>query len=168
MESGWQGLLMDGDPEFESELVKREFVTAENICELFGKYGVPESPDLLSIDVDGNDYWLWKAIDRFTPRLVIVEYNVFFGLGVSKTIAYKPDHVWDVTRYHSASLAAFRKLAHQKGYALVYTDSYAPNAFFVHRAALPEDYIEPSLEEVARVPWSEEPAGCMHRDWVTV
>ncbi len=168
LQHGWQGLLMDGDPKFESDLVKREFVTAENICDLFDRYDVPERPDLLSIDVDGNDYWLWKAIDRFTPRLVIIEYNVFFGLNVSVTIAYNPQHVWDETRYHSASLAAFRKLAHDKGYALIYTDRYAPNAFFVHRSDLPSDYVEPSLEEVARDPWSEVPAGCMHREWVTV
>lgn len=168
LQGGWSGLLMDGDPRFESELVKREFVTAENICTLFEKYGVPERPDLLSIDVDGNDYWLWKAIEGFTPRLVIVEYNVFFGLDVSKTIAYDPNHVWDETNYHSASLAAFRKLADRKDYALIYTDRYAPNAFFVHRSELPADFREPSLEQVARDPWSAEPADSLHRDWVTV
>jgi hypothetical protein len=168
LQHGWTGLLMDGDEEYAGDLVKREFVTAENICSLFEKYGVPERPDLLSIDVDGNDYWLWKAIEGYTPRLVIVEYNVFFGLDVSKSIAYKPDHVWDQTAYHSASLAAFRKLAHEKGYALVYTDTYAPNAFFIHRSDLPDDFREPSLEQVARDPWSQEPAGTAHRDWVSV
>jgi hypothetical protein len=168
LQRGWTGLLMDGDPKFESELVKREFVTAENVCDLFAKYEVPERPDLLSIDIDGNDYWLWKAIDHYLPRLVIVEYNVFFGLDVSKTIAYNPEHVWDATHYHSASLAAFHKLAHEKDYALVYTDRYAPNAFFIHRPELPSGFVEPSLREVARDPWSEEPEGCMDRDWVTV
>jgi hypothetical protein len=99
---------------------------------------------------------------------VIVEYNVFFDLGVSKTIAYNPGHIWDETRYHSASLAAFRKLAIQKGYALIYTDSYAPNAYFIHRSSLPEGFQDPSLTEVARRPWGREPADCMHREWVAV
>ena len=159
---------MDGDEEFERELVRREFVSAENVNELFAKYEVPREPDLLSIDVDGNDYWIWKAIDRYQPRVVIVEYNVFFGLNVSKTIGYNPDHVWDETHYHSASIAAFHKLGREKGYALIYTDSYAPNAYFVRRSELPANFRGPTLKEVARDPWSEEPADCIHREWVTV
>ncbi len=168
LHADWSGLLMDGDEAFESALIQREFVSAENVNALFAKYEVPREPDLLSIDVDGNDYWIWKAIEGTRPRVVIVEYNVFFGLGVSKTIAYNPDHVWDETNYHSASIAAFHKLGREKGYTLIYTDRYAPNAFFVRRSELPADYREPTLKEVARDPWSEEPADSIHREWVTV
>ena len=55
---------------------------------LFDRYAVPRDFDLLSIDIDGNDYWVWKAIERYRPRAVIVEYNVFFQPTVAKTIAY--------------------------------------------------------------------------------
>ncbi len=168
IDHGWTGLLLEGDIERVREPVQNEFVTAENVNALFAKHRVPTHFDLLSIDVDGNDYWIWKAIEGYQPRVLIVEYNVFFGLGVSKTIAYNPDHVWDETHYHSASIAAFHKLGHEKGYSLIYTDRYAPNAFFVRRSVLPADYQEPTLEEVARDPWSEEPADSLDRDWVTV
>jgi hypothetical protein len=165
---GWHGLLMDGDADENDPLVRREFITAENINDLLEKWSVPAQPDLMSIDLDGNDYWVWKALEPVQPRVVIVEYNVFFGLNVSKTIAYNPNHVWDTTRYHGASLAAMHALGDQKGYSLVYTDTYAPNAYFVLRSALPEDYVELPLESVARDPWSEEPADAAHRDWVVV
>jgi hypothetical protein len=165
---GWQGLLMDGDARADDPLVRREFITAENINELLVKWRVPARPDLMSIDLDGNDYWIWKALDAVLPRVVIVEYNVFFGLHVSKAMAYNPTHVWDETSYHGASIAAMHALGDQKGYALVYTDTYAPNAYFVLRSELPEDYVVPALESVARDPWSDEPADSAHREWVVV
>ncbi len=165
---GWKGLLMDSEPGGERDLVQREFVTAENVNQLFAKHGVPQVPDLLCVDIDGNDYWIWKAITDYEPRVVIVEYNVFFALDVSRTIRYDPDHTWDKTSYHGASLAALYHLACEKGYALIYTDRFAPNAFFVHRSTLPAKFEAPSLEQIARDPWSPEPADSVHRDWVNV
>jgi hypothetical protein len=165
---GWDGLLMDGAAPADDPFVRREFITAENINALFGKWSVPERFDLLSIDLDGNDYWVWKAIDRCVPRVVIVEYNVFFGLHVRKSMAYNPTHEWDESTYHGASLAALDALGSAKGYALVYTDTYAPNAYFVLRSELPKGYVERALEDVARDPWSDEPVDSAHRDWVVV
>jgi len=165
---GWRGLLMDGDAPPEDPLVRQELITAENINALLAKYEVPRRPDLLSIDIDGNDYWVWKALKAFLPRVVIIEYNVFFGLHIRKAMAYNPRHVWDETTYHGASLAALHALGHHKDYALVYTDTYAPNAYFVLRSELPPGYIEEPLAKVARDPWSEEPADSKHRNWVAV
>lgn len=165
---GWQGLLMDGGAPPDHPIVRREFVTAENINDLLDKWDVPDRPDLLSIDLDGNDYWVWKAIERVRARVVIAEYNVFFALGVRKTIPYDPHHVWDETSYHGASLAAMHALGQSKGYALIYTDTYAPNAYFVLRSELPEDYVEAPLHEVARDAWSDEPRDPKGREWVTV
>ena len=61
-----------------------------------GELSAVEAIDLLSIDIDGNDYWVWKAIERYVPRVVIVEYNVFFLPETAKTIAYDASHGWDL------------------------------------------------------------------------
>jgi hypothetical protein len=154
LDHGWTGLLMDGDPKRVSDGVQQEFVTAENVNELFAKYEVPESFDLLSFDIDGNEYWVWKALDRYRPRVIVMEYNVFFGIDVSKTMPYDATHRWDETMFHGASLAALRKLGREKGYSLVYTDSYAPNAFFVDDALLPAEFIDLPIEQVASWAWA--------------
>lgn len=156
---GWSGLLMEGSDRADGVLVQREYVDASNVEALFRRYGVPENFDLLSIDIDGNDYWVWKAIESFRPRVVIVEYNIFFMREMAKTIAYDPDHRWDREHYglyHGASLAAFEKLGRQKGYALAYTEPYCPNAIFVRRDELPTDVSLPTLSDWTRWDWSEE------------
>ncbi len=170
LEQGWRGLLMDGDPDRVSERVRNEFVTAENIETLLAGYRVPECFDLLSVDIDGNEYWVWKAIQRFRPRVVVIEYNVFFGTGVSKAMPYDPDHRWDKTMFHGASLAALRKLGREKGYSLVHTDSYAPNAFFVAEELMPGDWVEAPIEALAAWDWEPEaeppiPDGC---SWASI
>lgn len=149
---GWQGLLMEGSDRADGALVRREFVTPENVEALFHRYRVPSRFDLLSIDIDGNDYWVWKAIRGFTPRVVVVEYNIHFATHLARTMPYDPDHEWDETLYHGASLAALRKLGHEKGYALVHAEGWAPNAFFVHRDALPAGFVERPIEAVT--PWN--------------
>jgi len=167
---GWDGLLMDGDPARVSGLVKREFVTAENVESLFDRYGVPSRFDLLSIDIDGNEYWVWKAIQRFRPRVVVIEYNVFFGSDVSKTMPYDPVHRWDKTTFHGASLAALHKLGREKGYSLLHTDSYAPNAFFVDDALLPDALVGAPVEHAASWDWApgSEPPTAEGRAWLCV
>jgi hypothetical protein len=74
--AGWSGLRMDGgDHSACYGQVHKEFITAENICSVFDKYAVPREFDLLSIDIDGNDYWVWRALEGYTPRVVVIEYN---------------------------------------------------------------------------------------------
>lgn len=128
---GWKGLLMDGSNEDVSINLHKEFITAENIESLFAKYQVPKELDLLSIDIDGNDYWIWKVIDSYHPRVVIIEYNACFPWEESKTIPYEESFSWDKTDYYGATLQALVKLGETKGYTLVATDSCGVNAFFV-------------------------------------
>jgi hypothetical protein len=168
LDHDWSGLLMEGDRKRVSAPVRNEFVTAENVNGLFARYRVPAEFDLLSIDVDGNDYWIWQAIQGYRPRVVVIEYNIFFGPSVSKTIPYQARFQWDKTPYHGASLAALHKLGARKGYALVHADSYAPNAFFVLRSELPAYFVERPIQEVSDWWLCEEPEDALHRPWVSV
>ena len=171
---GWTGLQMDGHDNPPETGVKKEFITAENIEELFAKYGVPAEFDLLSIDIDGNDYWIWKAITRYSPRVVIVEYNAHIPPGESKTIPYQPDFQWDKTDYYGASLAALNKLGEEKGYTLVCTDPHGVNAFFVRTDLVPGKFAPPPWPGTYRPPSFKgklgkgHPPDTLKRPWVTV
>jgi len=110
----------------------QECVTAENIQALFRKYQVPRVFDLLSIDIDGNDYWVWKTIADYHPRVVVIEYNSTIPPTESKSVPYDPNYMWDgSTNYFGASLLALARLGDQKEYTLVGCDSSGTNAFFV-------------------------------------
>lgn len=124
----WTGLLMDSKPG--SPFIDEVTVTAENVQQLFHVNKVPCSFDYLSIDVDGNDYWVWKAIKRYHPRLVSVEFNSNFAGDISVTVPYVPNRVWNGTSYFGASLGALHKLGLKKGYSLVHIVENL-DAFFV-------------------------------------
>ncbi len=156
---GWSGLLMEGSDRADGDLVKREYVDPENVESLFERYDVPREFDLLSIDIDGHDYWVWKAINAYSPRVVIVEYNIFFLPGSAKTIVYDSDYRWDhesYVKYHGASLAAFEKLGRQKGYVLAFTEPFFPNAIFVREDELPKGVSLPPASEWDRWNWAED------------
>ena len=110
--------------------IKNERVTAENIQNLFQKFNVPKNFDLLSIDIDFNDYWVWKSIVDYSPRVVVIEYNSSISPTESRTVPYDPDAVWDGTNYFGASLLALYNLGKKKGYTLLGCDSNVVNAFF--------------------------------------
>jgi hypothetical protein len=170
LDGGWTGLLMDGDPERVGDLVQPEIVTAENVSQLFGKYDVPRAFDLLSIDIDGNEYWIWEAIRDYRPRVVVIEYNIFFATDVCKTMPYDAAHRWDKTMFHGASLGALHKLGREKGYSLVHTDSYTPNAIFVEDAELPPEFVDRPIQQLASWDWDpgSEPPIEDARSWVRV
>jgi SAM-dependent methyltransferase len=137
--SGWHGLLMDGEvaPGAEDVVIVRAWITAENIEALFDQHGVPHEPDLLSIDVDGNDYWVLKALQR-RPRVLIAEYNANLGAEPALTIPYDPQHHWDGSDHYGASLRALAQVAKTKGYTLVYCTQAGVNAIFVRDDLLGE------------------------------
>ena len=91
---------------------------------------------MLSIDIDGNDYWIWKAINCIKPRLVVIEYNSFFGPKIAATVQYKTKFIWDHRNkksYYGASLKALEKLGKKKGYNLIGVDTNGVNAFFIRK-----------------------------------
>jgi len=149
---GWQGLMMDGSvDERSAPEVRQAFINAENIEELFEKHGVPREFDLLSIDIDGNDYWVWEAIRSYLPRVVVIEYRAFIPPDESATIPYDPDFVWDHrTNFCGASLLALTRLGERKGYRLVCCDSTGTNAFFVHAQAGAERFPQRSVDALYR------------------
>jgi hypothetical protein len=149
LDRGWNGLFMDRNSAH--PMVRREHVAAENINGLLAKYGVPLVFDVLSIDIDGNDYWVWKAI-TCQPRVVVIEYNSHVAWDMRKTIVYEPWFQWNGGDYFGASLRAMKELGDDKGYVLVYCERTGTNAFFIHRDALPPSFVAPPLESVYRPP----------------
>ena len=120
-------------------VVRRAFVTAESIEAVLASANAHSEPDVLSIDIDGNDYWIWKSITRLKPRVVVIEYNATFGPRSVYVLRYDPAWVWDETSRFGASLKALETLATEKGYVLVGCDFAGVNAFFV-RADLAGDH----------------------------
>jgi len=125
--------------------IKIEKVTAENIQNLFQKYNVPKNFDLLSIDIDYNDYWVWKAIVDYSPRVVVIEFNSSILPNESRVVPYDPDTKWDGTNYFGASLLALKNLGLEKGYTLVGCDNNGVNAFFCKSELLDEFKIKDIL-----------------------
>lgn len=154
----WNCLWMDGNGD--GKHIKKEFITAENINSLLKKYKVPKEFDLLSIDIDYNDYWVWKAINGYSPRVVVIEYNSSFSPLESKTVKYNPKAVWDGTSYFGASLLALAKLGKSKGYTLVCCESRGVNAFFVRNDLIGNNFVLKSIEETYKPPrYNPYPAG---------
>lgn len=148
---GWRGLLMDRVPNSRRN-VKGELVTAENINRLLEKYGVPTSFDLLSVDIDGNDYWVWKAITGWRPRVVVIEYNASVPPTDSLVIPYRPDFVWSGTDFFGASLRALAQLGERKGYRLIGCESHGVNAFFVDEPLIDGHFVLQDVRQLYRPP----------------
>ena len=193
---GWNGLLIDGNHELVAkgrEFYERnpqtaiwppkfvcEWVTRDNINEILERNGFAGNIDLLSLDLDGVDYWIWEALTVVKPRVVVLEYNDICGPGRSVTVPYADD--FDYSRYPKpcgmpgfcgASLQAFVKLAARTGYRLVGCNRHGFNAFFVREGEGEAQLPEVSVESCFRHPktaWgmSERWAGVSGLPWVEV
>ena len=151
--NNWSGLVIDGedrniqyiknDPIYWRHNLKAQcaFITAENINALLGANGLDRDIGLLSIDIDGNDYWVWDAITVVSPRIVIVEYNARFGPHRAVSVPYDPAFSRTEAHYsriyYGASLAALVSLGSRKGYDFVGCNSAGNNAFWVRRDVRP-------------------------------
>jgi len=130
---GWRLVQWDAKPKGP---VKQERVLPSNVCELFHKYKVPIDFDLLSIDVDGLDLWIWHALEPWHPRVVIVEYNSNFPHGASYTLPSDESYSgWDGSANFGASFAALSKIGERKGYWLV-EEVAGTNLIFVRKDLL--------------------------------
>ena len=165
---GWKGLLLDGD-EASIKVGQKVYgflkttavnlpklvhawLTKENINEIITSHGFDGEIDLLSIDIDGIDYWILKSIDCVNPRVIILEYNTYWDVQDSVTVPYDSEfqaQIIDGAYYCGASLTAFVKLGAKLGYRLVGCNTARYNAFFVRNDigtdVLPEVTIESCL-----------------------
>lgn len=165
--NNWSGLVVDGssdnigyiknDPIYWRYNLKAEceFIDRDNINSIFKKSGVQGDIGILSIDIDGNDYWVWQAINSVSPAIVVAEYNARFGLERAVTVPYDPSFVRSNAHfshiYYGASLKALHQLALSKGYAFVGCNSAGNNAFFVRRDMLKAPLRELTVAEGFRL-----------------
>jgi hypothetical protein len=143
----WKGFVIDGSPRniarirgkdfFWRHHLKAEshFINVENINSIIEDGGFAGDLGVLSIDIDGNDYWVWRAIEAVNPAIVIIEYNAVFGDQFAVTVPYERDFERNRGHYSNlyfgASLPALRSLGRQKGYTFIGTTKSGVNAFFV-------------------------------------
>lgn len=169
--NNWSGLVIDGSKENvdfikSGELYWRhsltavtEFITKDNINKIITENGISGDIGILSVDIDGNDYWVLKNIECVNPVIIIVEYNSLFGKELLITVPY--DENFDRMKKHfsglywGASISALTKIAKEKGYSLIGSNSEGVNLFFVRdelvgdlKVMTPQDaYVESKLRQ---------------------
>ncbi len=171
MNDHWKGLILDGSEQYMDfvrgqDIYWRYDLTAvdawidrDNINRLCGDAGFSGDIGILSIDIDGNDYWVWERIQVVNPVIVVVEWNSVFGDRHAITIPYEPAFQREIAHYSclywGASIRAFEHLAESKGYALICSNSAGNNLFFVRKDRLgrlaplssKEAYVESSFRD---------------------
>lgn len=160
---GWSGLFLEGDP----TLIKRgerfykkiptpyhpkpryvqAFVKRENINQLLENNGIKGDFELLSIDIDGNDYWVWDALTVASPKVVVIETHTEFG-NRNIVVPYDPEYVYPGKHpiYHGASAKAMQELGRKKGYRLVACSDLGINQIYVREDVCPDSLHEISAE----------------------
>ena len=161
--NNWEGLIIDGSDK-NIKFVREQnyywrnkikavsrFVSTKNINEIILDNKFKDNIGILSIDIDGNDYWLWESINAVSPDILIIEYNANFGSKKSLTIKY--DENFQRSKkglnklIYGASLSALYKLAKKKNYSLVLVNSNGNNAFFVRDNLLNSNVSAKTVEE---------------------
>jgi hypothetical protein len=150
----WTGLVIDGSTDnidyikrdgisWSNELyAKDSFITKENINELLSNLPFGQELGILSVDIDGNDYWIWKEISVVNPVIVIAEYNSVFGIDNAWSLPYKADFVRPSDNknplhiFYGSSLLSLCDLAKEKGYSFIGCNSYGNNAYFIRNDKL--------------------------------
>jgi len=179
---GWRGAWIDGGAanvakvrerfaravENGSLSVREALVDRDNVNALALDLGLPRELDLLSIDIDGNDFHVWDALDALAPRVVVIEYNPKLPPPTQWVMRYDPRYVWDGTDQYGASLAALAMLGARKGYRLVACNITGSNAFFVRQDLAadkfpsttdPAYYYQPFRAWLTATFWNPTPVG---------
>lgn len=161
LHQGWKGLWIEGSKSYCQEIKYRfkpvitkkrlkivnAFITKDNIEDIIEKNAYSLSPDLLSIDIDGNDWYVWKSIKKCNPRVVCIEYNGKFPPYIDWKQSYNPRHIWNLSDWYGASLRTITKLGNEKGYRLVATNLRGVNAFFVRNDLVTNAFLESQTPE---------------------
>lgn len=165
----WQGLFIDGNPKsiargkrffekyphpwFPSPDFKCAMVKRENINQLIKEAGYEGEIGFLSIDIDGNDYWIWDALEVVKPQVVMIETHVIFGKK-NLVVPYDPNYSYPGKHpaYHGASPVAMQKLGKKKGYRLVGANEMGFNFLFVRDGLAEKELPEVSIDELLKHP----------------
>jgi hypothetical protein len=159
LSQGWKGFWIDGNDAFLQTINEHKalqdgclvpsvsFVEKENIVALFEQIGIPKDFDLLSIDIDQNTFYIWEALHKYLPRVVVVEYNSAIPPDIDWKVQYVAKSTWDGTQNFGASLKAFEKLGIQLGYSLVGCDFNGVNAFFIRNDLVANKFADPFTAE---------------------
>lgn len=168
----WTGLFIDGNksaiergryfykkwgnPSVKNPTFIHSMITRENINDLITQGGLSGEIGLLSIDIDGNDYWVWEKIDVIQPQVVIVETHNEFGMN-DIVVPYDSAYFYPGKHpdYHGASPVAMTNLAKHKGYRLVGCNELGFNFIFLRNDLVPE-LKEVSVESVLQHPSNKE------------
>lgn len=162
MHKNWSGLIFDGSQRHIDDVknsyyywmydltAKKAFIDKNNINQLISEWSSVQDIGLLHIDIDGNDYWIWKEINCIQPIIVIVEYNALFGNERAITIPYQADfyrtQAHHSNLYYGASLKALDVLANQKGYTFIGCNTAGNNAYFIRNDKLNDCLPKVSVE----------------------
>jgi hypothetical protein len=168
---GWWGHLFDGNEQNVKAGVKfytknkdtflyppkftKAWITAENVNDQISNSGAIGPIDLLSLDMDGVDYWVWKAITIIEPQVVLCETHNPIPPDRVLTVPYNPKFVFDSENYRGASLAAMTKLGREKGYRLIGTHRFGFNAFFIKNGVGEGFFPEVDPDSCVKDPFSE-------------
>lgn len=158
LEQGWTGGWLEGYRDHVSAIengfrrkiaagllsIREALVDRDNINDLVSALALPRDADLLSIDIDGNDYHVWQALTAIEPRVVVIEYNAKFPPPMRWVIGYDPAHRWDGSDQFGASLESLTDLGRRKGYRLVGCNITGVNAFFVRSELAEGRFAEPA------------------------
>lgn len=163
MNDNWSGFVMDASEQGMSSIKKAEyfwkhelftkqvFIDCSNINELLSSCPLKQEIGILHIDLDGNDYWIWKDINAISPILVILEYNSVLGIDRAVTVPYDKDFMRFKAHYSGlywgASLRALYQLSEEKGYSFLGCNSAGNNAYFVRNDKLSNGIKKMALEE---------------------
>lgn len=158
----WTGLVIDGSKS-NIDFIKSDniywqhnltalhsFITKRNINALISENIQSEEVGILSIDIDGNDYWIWQELQCIKPYIVVAEFNNLFGKDLAVTVPYQEDFSRGAAHsshlFFGCSLKALVQLAKEKGYFFIGCNSKCMNAFFV-RNEFKEYISERTIEE---------------------
>jgi len=141
---GWGSLMIEGDENKAGQIegyyegksnVKglQAWVYPGNVEILFEENGVPLDLDFLVVDIDNNDYYIWKVMHKYRPKVVMMEHNGLFAPPLKVVVDYNPMNYWDSSYYWGASIQSFYDLAKEKGYELIYVEKRGINLFFVDK-----------------------------------
>ncbi len=167
-DNGWDGVMFEWREKKnslevrEKYNIKKEGITNTNINNILSKYNVPDNVDFVSLDIDGQDYYVWKAME-FRPKVFLVEFNEGLGPEDSKVMNYDPEHFRhrDKTYYYGASIKAFKDLGVEKGYTLLckvgrnlvfildelLSEKIDRDVKIIHPVAMPESYKKPDKKK---------------------